>query len=307
VTLEDKPVADRTVPITKGTSAGLSRAYGPGLEEGDTARPAAFTIQAVGPDGKDKSNGGDAFVVQVKGPKGVVPHQMVDNRDGTYGVVYNPKDVGEHVVKIDLKDQAVAKSPYRVPVVEGTDAAQTKVYGPGVDGVPSTRKPAVFTIQSVNKAGVPKKKGGDVFEATVKGPQDLPVTVVDNGNGTYTATYVPEVAGDYIVDVKLGPDSVGQCPKRVRVKETTDINNSGISGATVTIAMVLANKQRKVTGGDTVTCTGSCGGAACVVNVVDVGDGTYQLNLPVATRGQYSLNVSINGKTPTWSPLIATF
>lgn len=52
-------------------------------------------MEAIGTDGKRVPHGGDAFAVQVTGPKGEnVPANIKDNGDGTYHVEYTPLNGG---------------------------------------------------------------------------------------------------------------------------------------------------------------------------------------------------------------------
>ena len=70
---------------------------------------------------------------------------------------------------------------------------QCTASGGGLTGA-TVGKEAHFTIVSRNDDGTARTHGGDVFfTAIVKGPMDttFPATVVDNGDGTYGASYTP--------------------------------------------------------------------------------------------------------------------
>lgn len=107
--------------IDPGTVAANSIAYGPGLEPGclDT-EPATFTIEARDKNGQRRNEGGDPFVVEVMGPTGPVPCDVVDNGDGTYAVTYNPEDAGRHDVAVTLEGKPIKGSTFRVDINAGT-------------------------------------------------------------------------------------------------------------------------------------------------------------------------------------------
>jgi len=96
--------------------AGICRAYGPGLEKGETHIPTEFTIEAINQYERRVNYGNDAFEVLIQGPKHTVPNKMTDNNNGTYRVEYTPIDIGHHTVNINLKGTPIQGSPFEVPI-----------------------------------------------------------------------------------------------------------------------------------------------------------------------------------------------
>lgn len=106
--------------IDPGTVAANSIAYGPGLEPGNLdTEPAHFTIEARDKNGVRRNEGGDPFVVEVMGPTGPVPCDVVDNGDGTYAVTYNPEDAGRHDIAVTLEGKPIKGSTFRVDINAG--------------------------------------------------------------------------------------------------------------------------------------------------------------------------------------------
>lgn len=198
VTLMHKPVADSAykVPVAENqnmASPFTSYAEGPGLEAGNKAGdPAKFTIYAKTPRG-NPAPPGDLFEVHVEAPDySLVPAEIVDNRDGTYGVTYTPTEPGNYHVDVILRNRAdvlyydhVKNSPIDVVIDAGTSAANSIAYGPGLEEGNLDTFPAHFTIEARDKQDRKMPEGGDPFEVTVMGPSGpVPATVKDNGDGT---------------------------------------------------------------------------------------------------------------------------
>lgn len=79
--------------------------------------------------------------------------------------------------------------------------------------------------------------GGNNISAHLGGPESINAKVVDNKNGTYDASYVPKVVGNYTLDVKLDSSHIKDSPFKVEVvpaapnASTTEASGDGISHA----------------------------------------------------------------------------
>jgi len=192
-----------------GTDAEKSIAFGPGLEDGVTdTLPTYFTIQAKDRLGRPTKKGGDPFQVKIKGPKGEVPCKVTDNGDGTYRVEYAPSDAGKHDVHVTLRDAPIMNAPFHVNVKHGADAGFTIIDSYS------------FIVQAKTKGGENKIDGGDDLKAKVTGPtgNDIPATVTDNKNGTYTVSYKLTSAGKYKVNVTVDGKDIKSSPFTQEVK-----------------------------------------------------------------------------------------
>jgi hypothetical protein len=81
--------------------------------------------------------------------------------------------------------------------VKATPAAgKTWADGPGIEsGKVFDNEPTYFTIHAVDHDGKPRTDGGDNFDVKINGPQPRSSPeVIDNGDGTYTVKYEPDVA-----------------------------------------------------------------------------------------------------------------
>ncbi|KAH3761749.1 gelation factor [Pelomyxa schiedti] len=299
-----------------------------------TARPALFTVQAVGPNGEKLPTGGSPFEAEVRDPDGEpVPCNLVDNNDGTYSGQYQPLKAGPHEVEVVLRHHVhplffehVKNSPFVVDVQAGIDATKCECYGPGLeDGVVDTL-PTHFTIKVKNIKGEDIAETGLPFIVTVAGPTgtgDVPCTVSDNGDGTYHVAYEPHAAGEHTVQVSLKDIPVGKSPYHVQVKKGCDFNTTCISGFTFSIDAKTKDGQPLKVGGEdfVVSISGkkkpaSAESAAAEeivqvegIEVKDNTDGSYLVSyhLPAVVVSSYDVSVMLNGHHIQGSPLKMVF
>jgi len=320
VTLEGRHVAKSPYHVGIDRPKGYPDALrcwadGPGLKGGDTANPAVFTIHAADQNGRPVTPKENPFLVDITRPDGseLIP-DVVDNRDGTYTVTYKPTEPGDHEIVVGLKNPAaplyydhIKDSPFHVGIKPGTDAAQTKVYGPGIEDGVKDNEPTHFTIEARDPQGKPLGKGGDPFEVKVDGPTGpVPVDLKDNGDGTYTARYQPDAAGPTTIKVNLKDKPVANSPYRINVKEGADPKHSFVEGYSFVIRLRTKTGKNLLKGGEnfTVEIHDPSGRKVENVQVTDVGDGTYlvRYSLPENVSGKFKFEAKTNGKHIRGSP-----
>lgn len=102
---------------------------------------------------------------------------IVDNGDGTYDVLYQPKGTGKHKVEVNLKGKPVGNTPVFVNVKEGADYNNTHIDS------------FSFVIRTKTAANQDKKEGGETFDVKIvnKGNNEEVKTlnIKDIGDGTY--------------------------------------------------------------------------------------------------------------------------
>lgn len=80
------------------------------------------------------------------------------------------------------------------------------------DGIHTARagEEAHFVVTTKDKNGKNLPRGGAVVESVFHDPSGaIAVRVVDNGNGTYSCSYVPKVAGKSKLDVNVKTKAFG--------------------------------------------------------------------------------------------------
>jgi len=187
------------------------------------------------------------------------------------------------------------------------------VEGPGLTRA-YDNKPAQFTVHALDDTGNPVD--GDTCEVTVK-PEDpasdlksVPVTIKDNGDGTYTCDYEPTQAGKFVITVSLDGDAVKGTPKNIRIREGVDSNKLGRATFTATIAARNKDGELKSEGGDewVVTIVSLSDSSEVPNKAKDHGNGTYSVEYKLdAPSGddhpqEFSLSMTLNGDHIPGSP-----
>jgi len=69
-------------------------------------------VQARTKGGKEKLEGGDPFRARITGPRGDVDAKVVDQKDGTYQVIYSLPEPGQYAVSVQIQGRDIAGSPF---------------------------------------------------------------------------------------------------------------------------------------------------------------------------------------------------
>ncbi|XP_066973718.1 filamin-A isoform X16 [Macrobrachium rosenbergii] len=294
--------ADQNIPgspfkvvVDHSVDASQVVVWGSGIEPGKVRAGVPLTFHVDG-----SKSGKAPLGVDIKTEHGPLPRspEIRDNGDGTYDVTYVPHDEGTmQTANITWGGKPVPGSPFRTRVRPPVEPNRVKVSGSGVSskGIPASL-PTELVIDT-NDAGV-----GDL-QVTVTGPDGHPrkVKVVDNRDGTYSASYVPDDCGKYKVSVKYADQEVGHSPFPVQAfatgkadecKITEGINHSLNIGEEYCITVNAKNA-----GNGAVTCRiRSTSGSDLDIDIEDNGDGTFSIYYTVKDAGEYTLSVKFGGQ-----------
>jgi filamin len=314
--IKDSPFSVNVSRNPDAISPAHIKAFGSGLEEGNTAEPSQFTVQAYNGKGEPIKVGGHRLGVEVLDPTGKpLLTKFVDNGDGTYSGEYQPNDIGDHKVTITLaqalKDAApdnIANSPFTVPVIPGTDASKSIISGPGLglgEDVVYDTIPTWIKIQAKDKYGKDIPTGGDPFEVTLEDEQgnNVPVEIIDNDNGSYLCKFAPVNSGKHKLGARLRAKPVAGSPYSVSVhKGATEA--SFVEKFSFVIRTRTKDGELKNVGGDVfeVSVISPSGSPAPGVEIQDLKNGLHLVSYSVATEGEYTVHVKINGRHIKGSP-----
>lgn len=283
------------VSVDQSVDASQVVVWGSGLEPGKVRAGVPLTFHVDG-----SKSGKAPLGVDITTDKGSLPKSpdIRDNGDGTYDVTYVPHAEGTmQTANITWGGKPVPGSPYRTRVRPAVEPSRVKVSGSGVSskGIPASL-PTELVIDT-NDAGI-----GDL-QVSVTGPDGHPrkVKVVDNGDGTFSASYVPDDCGKYKVSVKYADQEVGHTPfpvqayatgKADKCKITEGINHSLTIGEEYCITVNAKNA-----GSGAVTCRiRSTSGSDLDIDIEDNGDGTFSIYYTVKDAGEYTLSVKFGGQ-----------
>ncbi|XP_031687684.1 filamin-A isoform X11 [Oncorhynchus kisutch] len=295
------------VPVRELVDPSKVRCSGPGLGSGVRAHVLqTFTV--------DTSKAGLAPLgVVLYGPTGVAePVNITDNGDGTHTATYTPAKDGPYTVCVKYADQEVPRSPYKIKTLPAHDASKVRASGPGLNaqGVPASL-PVEFTIDA-------RDAGEGLLTVQILDPEGKPkkANIRDNRDGTYTVSYVPDMAGRYTITIKYGGDEIPYSPYRIHALPigdaskclvTVSIGGHGLGsglGPTIQIGEeTVITVDAKAAGKGKVTCKVSTpDGAELDVDVVENSDGTFDIYYTAPEPGKYVITIRFGGEHIPNSP-----
>ncbi|KAG7471858.1 hypothetical protein MATL_G00102500 [Megalops atlanticus] len=255
--------------------------------------------------------------VLVQGPQGVLePVEVVDSGDQTHIVSYLPTREGPYSISVLYGDQEVLCSPYKLKVLSTHDASKVRANGPGLStgGVPASL-PVEFIIDA-------KDAGEGLLAVEITDPEGKPknTSILDNQDGTYRVSYVPDIAGRYTILIKYGGDETPCSPYRVRALPMGDATKCAISvsigghglgvgvGPSIQIGeQAVLTVDARAAGPGQVTCSvRTPDGTEVDVDVVDNGDGTFDISYTAQQAGKYVVCVRFGGQHIPNSPFHVT-
>ncbi|XP_054622815.1 filamin-C-like isoform X3 [Dunckerocampus dactyliophorus] len=274
------------------------RAYGPGLQGGVVGKLAPFAI-----DTKGAGTGGLGLTVE--GPC-EAKIECQDNGDGSCSVSYLPTESGEYTINILFADQHIPGSPFKAAVQSEFDPSRVTASGPGLEHG-KVNEAASFLVDC--------SKAGDAdltIEIISVSGSKAEVHVDNNGDGTYSITYIPQVHGTYTITVKYGGHPVPKFPTHLRVEPALDVSGVEVYGPGVeprgvlrevsTHFIVDASSVYKSTSGHVKVFISNPSGANTDAFITDKADGTCRVEYTPFEDGLHLIEVSCDDDALPKSP-----
>uniref|UniRef100_A0A670JMW4 Filamin C n=1 Tax=Podarcis muralis TaxID=64176 RepID=A0A670JMW4_PODMU len=315
------------VPVKDVVDPSKVKCSGPGLGAGVRARvPQTFTVdcskaglaplevKVLGPTGMEIWDGKEAppwwfrlnsFISPQKISSGVAePAEVRDNGDGTHTVNYTPATDGPYTVAVKYAGQEVPRSPFKIKVLPAHDASKVRASGPGLNasGIPASL-PVEFTIDA-------RDAGEGLLTVQILDPEGKPkkANIRDNGDGTYTVSYVPDMTGRYTITIKYGGDEIPYSPFRIHALPAGDASKCLVTGTCLGPTIQIGEEtvitvDAKAAGKGKVTCKVSTpDGAELDVDVVENHDGTFDIYYTAPEPGKYVITIRFGGEQIPNSP-----
>ncbi len=198
-----------------GTSVTITTTAGAASTATSTITPTSSTITAGGnttitvqlKDAGGTSLGTSGGTVTLTASPGG-PLTVTDNANGTYTATLSSNTTGLITVSGTLNGAAITATANVTVNVGNASAAQTTA------SVPTGSAGSVTTIsvQAKDAFGNNRTTTSGTIAATVTGANNATGGVTDNGNGTYTVTYTPTVAGSDAIAMTLNGTPIGGSP-----------------------------------------------------------------------------------------------
>ncbi|XP_038675023.1 tripartite motif-containing protein 2-like [Scyliorhinus canicula] len=121
-----KSIQNLGVLITTSAIAQQTVATGEGLRHALVGQPTTVTVTTKDKDGELVKTGNAILQAEITAPDGSFAEgEIVDNRNGTYELLYTLKTEGDFTLSVTLYNQPVKGSPYRVRATKPSDAAHS--------------------------------------------------------------------------------------------------------------------------------------------------------------------------------------
>ncbi|XP_064361407.1 tripartite motif-containing protein 3 isoform X2 [Dromaius novaehollandiae] len=117
-----KSILNLGVLITTSATAHETVATGEGLRHAVVGQPSSLSVTTKDKDGELVRSGSASLRFQVTGPDGgAADAEVLDNKNGTYELLYTPRAEGDFLLSILLYGQPIRGSPFRVRAVKACD------------------------------------------------------------------------------------------------------------------------------------------------------------------------------------------
>ncbi|XP_029681359.1 filamin-C isoform X2 [Takifugu rubripes] len=290
------PKSPFRVSVAEGCDPSRVRAYGPGLEEGLVNTTNCFSVETRGA-------GTGGLGLAIEGPS-EAKMSCKDNKDGSCSVEYIPFTPGEYDVNITFGGLPIPGSPFSVPVRELVDPSKVRCFGPGLGVGVRAHMPQTFTVDS-SKAGLAP------LVVQLYGPTGVaePISVIDNNDGSHTASYTPASDGAYTVCVKYADQEVPCSPFKIKTLPAHDASKVRASGPGLNASGVAASLPVEFT-----IDARDAGEGLLTVQILDPEgkpkkahirdnrNGTYTVSYVPDLTGRYTITIKYGGDEIPYSP-----
>ncbi|MDN3653324.1 invasin domain 3-containing protein [Thalassotalea ponticola] len=278
----------------------------------DGKSTSTVTVQLVDANGNKLTTGGDKVILTTD--KGALSN-VIDNGDGTYtATLTSSTEVGTATITATINGAAMTTKPEVAFVIGAASADKSTIVVSKESITADGKSTSTVTVQLVDANGNKLTGGGD--KVTLVTDNGTLSNVIDNGDGTYTATLTSSTeVGTATITATINGAAMTTKPevafvvgaasadKSTIVVSKESITADGKSTSTVTVQLVDANGNKLIGGGDKVTLVTDNG---TLSNVIDNGDGTYTATLTSSTEvGTATITATINGAAMTTKPEVA--
>ncbi|XP_077470388.1 filamin-A isoform X1 [Stigmatopora argus] len=258
---------------------------------------------------KSKGAGGQGKVAaKVTGPSGKPVSCKVEPglSPETSQVKFIPREAGPYQVELTYDGVQIPGSPFTPIAYPATDPTKVRCSGPGLERAKvgetgefivdcSNAGPAELTIEIISDGGT-----------------EAEVHIQDNGDGTYTITYIPLYPGSYTLTIRYGGQDVPNFPAQLTVDPAIDASGIRVFGPGVegkgifreaTTDFTVDARALTLSGGDHIKTLISNPSGSCTDSLItDLGDGTYHIEYTPYEEGPHSVDVCYDGTPVPKSP-----
>jgi hypothetical protein len=236
--------------------------------------------------------------------------------DGSFRISYQCSISGAYELHALLDGQPLGQGPYALSVgAAETSAAHCVVSGSGLhQALAGERSEILVTCR--DRFANARTSGGDHLRLQTSGPGGVDVVIKDNGNGTYACGYTVLVSGRYSFSVHLSAaelvtSTVNVLPAQPFASRCTakglgllvDLVAGNRTALTVQMRDRFGNECVEGRHGINAKISGY---HAIEPEVLDHGDGCYEVSFTTEVQGEYDLAIDYKGDPIKGSPFRAS-
>ena len=274
-------------------------------EKGYVDEPLKFSVD-VADAGSGKLN------VKASGPSNGKESDftVTDNEDGTYSAEYIPNKKGDHQFDVTWAGKPIPGSPFHVNVSEREAVIKNPLEGSGTVNVIEVGEPIEIRVSNLAE-GVDE----DYLVAQCAGLKSgaADVSVEKEDDGSYLIRFVPAVADDYTLNVKISEDDIEGSPFFIKAVEKGSLGKDFVhpegachsdvkAGEPVN---VIVRADESMSAPDIVVKTEGPAGD-CSTKVNDEVKGSLGLGFTPPVPGAYLIHAQHNGEPIRGSPFKVT-
>jgi len=242
-----------------------------------------------------------------------VPCACTHVAEGAYAFSFSASNVGEYKLWVFVGPNAIPGSPFPVFFHAGPPHGRNcQILGLGLWSA-LVGEETFFEWKAKDAFGNVLDYGGHAFMVSMYGPEEIVVNLTDHQDGTYKATYIPTVAGEYKISVTLDGEHLPGSPFLVTVREGgADPGMSTVTGEGLLDCQVGQDRHflieavdkfgNRVSHGDDPFLTTLDGPVPEKVHLIDMDDGTYAGTFMCRWAGHFEFTAMLNGSHVANSP-----
>ena len=235
---------------------------------------------------------------------------VTDNKDGTYSASYIPNTKGDHQFDVTWAGKPIPGSPFHVGVSEREAVIKKPLEGAGTVNIVEVGEPIEIRVSNIAK-----DVDQDYLVAQCTGLKSgaAHVAVEKEDDGSFLIRFVPTVADDYTLNVKINENDIEGSPFFIKAVEKGSLSKDFVRPEAVCHSDVKAGEPVNliVPADETMTASnlsvkneGPAGD--CKTNINDEVKGAFGLGFTPPVPGDYLIHVQQKDEPITGSPFKVT-
>ena len=277
----------------------------PVIVAADGVTTSTITVQTKDASGNNLTSGGLTVALTENGSATI--SSVTDNGDGTYSATITNTTVEVISVGGTLNGSAISNTSLVTFIVgtaspiNSTLATSSSVIADGVSN-------GTITLQAIDSQNNNVTTGGATVSFSHNGSATIG-SVIDNGNGTYTATVISTTTETITINAILNGNAVTDTaqltfiPSQPSELQSTinspgvSVTADGFSSAIISIQVKDALGNNIMTGGDSIVISST--GSAVIGSITDNNNGTYTVNATNTVTENITISGTLNGAVIT--------